>query len=89
MDKKLDIKFSAADGILPDPNRERNAISSINNWLEPLVPEIIEKGVTAEIFIDESLIQHLSFSTNIDEDLLHRIQKALERYQFRLSGTNP
>ncbi|MEI9955144.1 MAG: hypothetical protein WDM90_02300 [Ferruginibacter sp.] len=69
---------------MPDKRKEENAIRNINDWLEPLIPEIVDNDVTAILYIDEVGIQHLSFSNNVSNDLINKAQKELEKYQYRL-----
>ncbi len=84
MDKKLTLVIEYADNVLPDKRKEENAIRNINDWLEPLIPEIVDNDVTAILYIDEVGIQHLSFSNNVSNDLINKAQKELEKYQYRL-----
>ena len=87
MDKKiLNIKMTFADGLLPDKSRDENAIRNMNNWLAPLINELHDENVTAEIHIDEGGVQHLTFSKNISNELFNKVQIELEKYQYRLTG---
>lgn len=89
MSKKIKLVFTYEDGVLPDPNKEHNAIQNINNWIEPLADELNANNVTAELYIDRFGIQHLIMSSNISNELHDKVQLELEKYQYRLDRFRP
>lgn len=87
--KRLDLIITYDDGVLPDINRDSNAIRNLNDWLEPLIEEISADKHTAYLHIAKSGVQSLSFSIGISEDLLIRIENELSKYRYRFTGINP